>query len=147
MNKRRYNNNNKCLLVIDDENWCRQQLAKCFSEHGFAVIQADGPIEACGFLKEKENAQKINAIILDIMMPDEDMFKDKNIQGGRITGIFLLGEIKSIFTSLGILMPKVLIYSAIDIAAIRHMADKVADKFITKPCQFKELLDAIQEIL
>lgn len=59
------------ILIIDDEEDMRMLIQMYLENSGYECYQANGGMEAYQLLKER----KIDLIILDIMMPDEDGFQ------------------------------------------------------------------------
>ena len=56
------------LLLVDDERSIREPLAQYLSRNGFRVTAVDSAAEA----RVRLNANAIDLVILDIMMPGED---------------------------------------------------------------------------
>jgi len=56
-----------CILVIDDEEIIRKNYKELLEDRGFTVLLADNGLS--GFEKFRENQNKIDAVILDMIMP------------------------------------------------------------------------------
>ena len=77
----------KCILVADDDEMCRELLAKALTKYDYEVTTAWNGNEALDFFKNKH----YDLLITDIEMPG-------------ITGIDLLKEVKIIAPSVGVII-------------------------------------------
>jgi two-component system KDP operon response regulator KdpE len=113
------------VLVVDDEKAIRDFVRKNLEIRGFRVAAASQGIEAL----EIFNAQNINLVILDIMMP-------------RMDGLETIRRIRQVST-----VPIIIL------TALGEEADKIkafdlgADDYLTKPFGVGELLARIKAVL
>ena len=113
------------ILIVDDDEEIRELLANFLSEHNFAVFMAANGIEMSPIL----NANAIDAVILDIMMPGDD-------------GFILCKKIRA-HSNVPIIM----------LTAITEDTDRIiglelgADDYMTKPFNPRELLARLKAVL
>lgn len=115
----------KAILVVDDEEDVIYIVKTVLSRHGYKIIEAKNGREAL----EKVRKEKVDAVILDIMMPD-------------INGWEICREIKE--------NEKTKDLPVIMLSVLRDFADKrksleyaKADYHLTKPIEFEMLLNLI----
>lgn len=114
------------VLVVDDESFIRQILARIVSREGYQVHQASDGREALKLLAETP----CQIVISDIKMPNMD-------------GIELLSEIKANFPPVGI----ILITAYAGEYAARDALSAGADAFITKPFKNVEIAATLRDVL
>ena len=113
------------ILVVDDAFDIREPLAKFLDKNGYRVTTAENAAAA----RSRLNAQKIDLIVLDVMMPGED-------------GLSLCR-----YLSANTAIPVILL------TAMSEETDKVvglevgADDYVTKPFSQRELLARIKNVL
>ncbi|MCK4870103.1 MAG: response regulator [Gammaproteobacteria bacterium] len=113
------------ILIVDDDLDIRQLLAQYLGEHGFVTVTAKNGIEMQRLLHK----EKIDLIVLDIMMPGED-------------GLTICRRLRSEST-----IPIIML------TAVDNETDKVvgleigADDYITKPFNPRELLARIKAVM
>jgi two-component system OmpR family response regulator len=113
------------LLVVDDAFDIREPLAKFLDKNGFRVTTAENAAAA----RARLNAEKIDLVVLDVMMPGED-------------GLSLCR-----YLSANTAVPVILL------TALSEETDRVvglevgADDYITKPFSQRELLARIKNVL
>ena len=61
---------NKCILVVDDESRMRKLIKDFLAVKGFSILEAEDGEKALQVYEE--NSQKIDLILLDVMMPKLD---------------------------------------------------------------------------
>ena len=61
---------NKCILVVDDESRMRKLIKDILAAKGFSILEAEDGEKALQVYEE--NSQKIDLILLDVMMPKLD---------------------------------------------------------------------------
>ena len=61
---------NKCILVVDDESRMRKLIKDFLAAKGFSILEAEDGEKALQVYEE--NSQKIDLILLDVMMPKLD---------------------------------------------------------------------------
>ena len=62
--------NNKCVLIVDDEQRMRKLVKDFLSANGFETLEAEDGEKAIEIFEKNKN--KINIILLDVMMPKLD---------------------------------------------------------------------------
>lgn len=116
------------VLVIDDEEMIRTLASNILEKNGYRVITAENGTQ--GVEKYRENHEKIDAVILDMIMPEMD-------------GSKCLEEIIAINEN-----AKVIIASGFYKNSTQaSLLGKGASCFIKKPYSSRELLDKLEEIL
>ena len=119
-------NGNETVLVVDDVENIRFFLNEVLPVYGYSVICAEDGMD--GLKKFRENKDKINVLLLDIVMP-------------KLNGIELFKEIKKLEPN-----SKVLFMSGYtDILDKNYLQDKI--KFISKPFAIKTLLKEMRKLL
>ncbi len=113
------------ILIVDDEKFIRQILRRTVEREGYTVVEAADGIEAVECLKR----QTFDFVISDVRMP-------------RMDGMELLGEIKSHYPEITILLITAFggEYSSEDVLAAG------ADSFITKPFKNIEIAQTLTEL-
>ena len=114
------------VLIVDDETFIRQILARIVSREGYEVRQASDGQDALDRLSEVS----YDIVISDIKMPNMD-------------GIELLGEIKTIHPDVGVIL--------ITAYAGEYSAEEAlkagADAFIAKPFKNTEIAETLRKVL
>jgi two-component system sensor histidine kinase ChiS len=123
------NNDASYILIIDDEDSCFSSISLILFGKGFNLIYAQSGIEGLNYLTSK---QKIDLILLDLMMPD-------------INGINVLQQIKNIPERRDI--PVILQSGTSDEHEIKKAFELGIFDFIRKPFEKKALLDKIAKAL
>jgi two-component system OmpR family response regulator len=113
------------ILVVDDDQGLREQIAEYLTDQGFQVFAARDAGEMDTILA----AEQIDLVVLDLMLPGED-------------GLSICQRLK------GAQNPSVLMLSAIgeDIDRIIGL-ELGADDYLAKPCVPRELLARVKAIL
>lgn len=114
------------ILVVDDAAFMRMRTSKILSEAGYEVIQAENGLEAV----EKYKAEKPDAVLMDITMPEMD-------------GLAALKEIRSGDPAARVVMCSAMGQQSMVIESIQAGARD----FIVKPFQPDRVLEAIQKAL
>lgn len=117
--------NPSTILVADDEQALREFVARNLRARGFAVIEAVNGLEAVA----EFNAQKIDLLIVDLMMPRMDGLEvTRRVREKSITPIIVL--------------------SALDADRDKLAAfDLGADDYLTKPFSVEELMARVRAVL
>ena len=119
---------NETVLLVDDEAVILDVGSQLLEKLGYTVIKAQGGEEA--IQKYQENMQKIDMIILDIVMPD-------------VGGNEVYEKIKTIDPEV-----KILLSSGYSInGQAREILNKGCNGFIQKPFNLKDLSKKIREVL
>ena len=119
-------NGNETVLVVDDIEDIRTLLNDALPMYGYRVICAQDGMD--GLNKFRENKDKINLMLLDVVMP-------------KLDGIELFKEISKLKSN-----AKVLFMSGYNgIFDITEQQNKI--KCISKPFEIKTLLKEIREVL
>jgi two-component system OmpR family response regulator len=115
----------KTILVVDDDAELRQLLLEYFSERDYVVLLADGGVQ----MWEKINNNKIDLVILDLMLPGEDgLTLCRNLRTQSKTPILML-------TARGDEMDRIV------------GLEMGADDYLHKPFIPRELLARVKNIL
>lgn len=124
-------NTRKRVLVIDDEANTRMLVSIALKNHGFDVLVADSAAAAKRVLAD----EAVDALILDVMMPD-------------VTGFELCRELKGSEATRRL---KVLILSGVAQGMVRgdaHWREKSgADDFLSKPFRLSDLVTRVRALL
>ncbi len=126
----------KSILIVDDVEGVRREIAYLLEDEGYTVIQADNGISAVKILSDS----KIDLVISDILMPDMDGFElcdymQKNTPS--IDVILISGGGKS-YSQL-----KDSVSGLLDQAKMLTHAKLV----LKKPFSVDELLDSVKKVL
>jgi two-component system phosphate regulon response regulator OmpR len=113
------------ILVIDDDTRLRNLLAKFFNENGYEAIVAEDANQA----REQIKIHKINLIISDIMMPNEN-------------GIEFAIKLKKESN-----IPLIMLSSIAESKKKIEAFEVGADDYVTKPFEPKELLLRVKRTL
>ena len=113
------------VLVVDDAAFMRMRMSKILSEAGYEVFQAENGLEAV----EKYKANKPDAVLLDITMPEMD-------------GLTALGEIKGFDPEAKVAMVTALGQQQIVLQAVKAGAKD----FLVKPCEGERVLAAVSKL-
>ena len=113
------------LLIVDDDDALREEIAAYLADHGFTVHQARDAGEARATLK----AAPIAVMVLDVMLPGEDgLSVAKSLAGGRGPAILMLSSMgDSIDRILGL--------------------ELGADDYVVKPVPPRELLARVRALI
>lgn len=115
------------LVVVDDSDFARSQIASLLKDCGFNVVgEANGAEEALRLVKEK----KPHLVLTDVVMPN-------------VSGIELTEKITSIFPNVGVIMVSSLGHEQVVLEAI---AAGAVD-FIRKPIDVRQLTEAVEKFL
>lgn len=118
----------KSVLVVDDEEMTRDLLRLMLKGTGFKIDEAEDGYSAL----EKIAAQKPDIVILDVMMPGMD-------------GLTVCRTLRSQPQTID--LPVIMLSAKTTPTAIQDGLDAGANKYLTKPVGFKELLNNIQDVL
>ncbi len=113
------------VLVVDDDDALREEMAAYLADHGFSVHTARDAIEA----RKQLEASPVDVVVLDVMLPGEDglsLCQRLNVQGA----------------------PAVLIVSAMADSVDRIIGLELgADDYLAKPIVPRELLARVRALL
>jgi two-component system OmpR family response regulator len=113
------------ILIVDDDQPLRRLIRDFLVGHGYSVLEANGAKE----MRELLDTQKVNAIVLDVMMPGED-------------GLSIARSL-ALRRDIGIIM----------VSALGSETDRIiglevgADDYLVKPVSPRELLARIRAVL
>jgi DNA-binding response OmpR family regulator len=114
------------MLVVEDEDSLRSLLKSELETYGFSVDDADGGSRAMTLL----NNNHYDVVILDIRMPDID-------------GMEVLRNIRA-----ENLAEKVIMLTGVnELKIARDSLEMGANDFLTKPYEFKKLLECINRVM
>ncbi len=115
------------ILVVDDEDYIRQHLAKHLRRLGCEVIEANNGREALEKVK-----QLPDIILMDVQMPE-------------MTGYEVTRTLKSNPETLK--TPIVLLSAKAQNSEIEKGIACGADRYLTKPASFPSIVDTVQQLL
>lgn len=118
----------KSVLVVDDEEMTRDLLRLMLKGTGLTIHEAEDGYIAL----EQIAAHHPDLMILDVMMPGLD-------------GLAVCRQLRSRSDTAD--LPIIMLSAKTTPSAIQDGLDAGADKYLTKPVGFKELLNTIQEVL
>lgn len=120
---------NRRILVIDDERSLLESMKLILSKSGYTVLTASTAIEGLKIIKELE--RDLSLIITDLALP------------GGFDGIDILDAVKDLDTEIPVIM--ITAYGNVE-TAVKAM-QKGAYNFMTKPVNFKVLLQQTQKAI
>lgn len=113
------------ILVVDDEILIRNVIKDYLENEGYQIFEAENGIEAIRVFKE----EKIDLVILDIMMPKKDGYETlKELRTISETPVIMLTAMKEELDKL-------------------HGFDLGVDDYVTKPFSPKEIVARVKAIL
>lgn len=118
----------KSVLVVDDEKMTRDLLRLMLKGTGFKIFEAEDGFVAL----EQIAAHMPDIMILDVMMPGLD-------------GLAVCQKIRSEPETAD--LPVIMLSAKTTPTAIQDGLDAGANRYLTKPVGFKELLNNIQDVL
>lgn len=113
------------ILVVDDSRYIVASVGKTLREQGFAVIEANGGVEAL----EKAHHDKPDCLLLDLLMPDLD-------------GLQVLARLRET----GLSIPVIILTADIQETTRKKCIESGAAGFINKPPRTDEMLEAIRKV-
>lgn len=119
---------NKSILIVDDEAMTRDLLRLMLKGTGFTIYEAEDGFKAL----EKIAAHKPDVMILDVMMPGLD-------------GLAVCRQLRAEAETAD--LPIIMLSAKTTHAAIQDGLAAGADKYLTKPVGFKELVSNIREVM
>ena len=137
----------KKILLIEDDSYIRKMVANRLETEGYKVLSADGPLEAIDYCDSEHG--NIGLVILDIMMPDENMFDAHlaDLSNGKRTGLFLKSAMEEAFAKHSEEFPYLIVltgyYNKEDMKVIEEMAHEV----IHKPTDEDAIVKAVKNWL
>lgn len=90
------------ILLIDDDVLPMAFYITALRQKGYEVEQCSTPDSALDFLKKR--ADSVKAIVLDIMMPPGQVFKNENTDDGLKTGLLLYNNLAHAYPMLPIVI-------------------------------------------
>lgn len=132
-------NKQKVILYVEDQPL--ETRVKMLEDEGYKVIIATYGTEALNCLKE----EKIDLILLDIMMPSGDKLNSEDAREGFATGVVFTRKIKSEPELKDI--PIIVITANPDRDVEKELTQLGVLKYFRKPVSQVELEDAIKECL
>ncbi|MCE1254711.1 MAG: response regulator [Anaerolineae bacterium] len=114
------------ILIVDDAEFLRMRISKMLIAEGYEVIEAENGALAV----EKYKAEKPDAVLMDITMPEMD-------------GLTALKEIKSFDAKAKVVMLTALGQESVVLEAIKSGARD----FVVKPFERERVLNAITKLL
>lgn len=116
------------VLIVDDEFLTRNMLSIMLSQIGHDVTEAEDGLEALEMLKQDQP----DVILMDLMMP-------------RCDGLTATKTIRSDATMNH--LPIIFLSAKTDGPTIQAGLDAGANRFLTKPVSYKDLIQNIQDVL
>jgi len=118
---------NNCVLIVDDEQRMRKLIKDFLVAKGFSILEAENGERALEVFEENKN--KINLILLDVMMP-------------KLDGFSACKEIKKIKD-----IPIIMLSARGEELDKLNGFDLGIDDYITKPFSPKELIARIKAVI
>lgn len=119
---------NQSILIVDDEEMTRNLLRLMLKGTEFAIDEAEDGFAAL----EKVQANKPDVLILDVMMPGLD-------------GLEVCRQLRADAATSD--LPVIMLSAKTTQMAIQDGLNAGADKYLTKPVGFRELIQHIHEVL
>ncbi len=116
------------VLIVDDEFLTRNMLSIMLSQVGHDVSEAEDGLEALEMLK----GDRPDVILMDLMMP-------------RCDGLTATKTIRKDVTMNH--LPIIFLSAKTDAPTIQAGLDAGANRFLTKPVSYKDLIQNIQDVL
>lgn len=116
------------LLVVDDDKDIRETLKSRLNREGYDVVVAVDGEDALKMVK----ADNPDLIILDLLMP-------------KLNGFEVLKEIREKFKDKW--RPVIIISAKTDLESLKTCYNLEADHYLTKPCNFGNLLRGIETMI
>ena len=83
------------VLMIDDDEWPTKFYETALERRNFKVERCTDP--DAGYEFAKENNENLKAIVLDMMMPPGERYRDHDTDDGLKTGLLLYRDLKSLY--------------------------------------------------
>ena len=126
-------NNNKYVLLVDDEKDILFLYSECLKSDGYQTISFDNPIEALNYLNKNDNISNCSLVITDYKMP-------------QMSGLDLVKKIREKDSKSKIKTMLVSAYLKNDL--LRDNVDmKKIDKIIEKPIDIDKLKNEVTELI
>ncbi len=126
-------NNNKYVLLVDDEKDILFLYSECLKSDGYQIISFDNPIEALNYLNKNDNISNCSLIITDYKMP-------------QMSGLDLVKKIREKDSKSKIKTMLVSAYLKNDL--LKDNVDmKKIDKIIEKPIDIDKLKNEVTELI
>lgn len=89
------------MMVVDDELWVRQMVARILKDQGFNVLEASSAEEALGLL---QTAKEVRLVLTDVAMPGMDGVKlaDTIRQQHPAQPVMLMSAFAGVITKIGV---------------------------------------------
>lgn len=114
------------ILIVDDAEFLRMRISKMLVAEGYEVMEAENGLQAV----EKYKAEKPDAVLMDITMPEMD-------------GLSALKEIKNVDPKAKVVMLTALGQESVVLEAIKSGARD----FVVKPFERERVMSAITKLL
>ena len=126
-------NNNKYVLLVDDEKDILFLYSECLKSDGYQTISFDNPIEALNYLNKNDNISNCSLVITDYKMP-------------QMSGLDLVKKIREKDSKSKIKTMLVSAYLKNDL--LKDNVDmKKIDKIIEKPIDIDKLKNEVTELI
>ena len=126
-------NNNKYVLLVDDEKDILFLYSECLKSDGYQTISFDNPIEALNYLNKNDNISNCSLVITDYKMP-------------QMSGLDLVKKIREKHSKSKIKTMLVSAYLKNDL--LKDNVDmKKIDKIIEKPIDIDKLKNEVTELI
>jgi DNA-binding NtrC family response regulator len=126
-------NNNKYVLLVDDEKDILFLYSECLKSDGYQTISFDNPVEALNYLNKNDNISNCSLVITDYKMP-------------QMSGLDLVKKIREKDSKSKIKTMLVSAYLKNDL--LKDNVDmKKIDKIIEKPVDIDKLKNEVTELI
>ncbi len=126
-------NNNKYVLLVDDEKDILFLYSECLKSDGYQIISFDNPIEALNYLNKNDNISNCSLVITDYKMP-------------QMSGLDLVKKIREKDSKSKIKTMLVSAYLKNDLLKDNVDMNKI-DKIIEKPIDIDKLKNEVTELI
>ena len=126
-------NNNKYVLLVDDEKDILFLYSECLKSDGYQTISFDNPIEALNYLNKNDNISNCSLVITDYKMP-------------QMSGLDLVKKIREKDSKSKIKTMLVSAYLKNDLLKDNVDMNKI-DKIIEKPVDIDKLKNEVTELI
>lgn len=126
-------NNNKYVLLVDDEKDILFLYSECLKSDGYQTISFDNPIEALNYLNKNDNISNCSLVITDYKMP-------------QMSGLDLVKKIREKDSKSKIKTMLVSAYLKNDLLKDNVEMKKI-DKIIEKPIDIDKLKNEVTELI
>jgi CheY-like chemotaxis protein len=128
------------VLIIDDDEWPTKFYETALQKRDFTVQRCTDA--DTGYEFAKENNQALQAIVLDIMMPPGERYRDRDTEDGLKTGVLLYEDLQAIVKPS---LPVVVLTNVSNQETLKMLPEreglKIAEKLDVPPLELATLVE------